>query len=296
MILLQQLEHELLEQRFLRRADGLERIGEALRRIGELGSPTSLLAQAAEELGRSSEFERVLVSRVAWGTLAPLSLWSSGGGDEATLAELETSSMPLRYPLVEAEIAQVRGASTVRVAKSGPRALPRLTELFEWNAYVVASIQLEGKTVGLLHAERPGSEAPDDLDVELVSLYADGLGHAFERAVLRTKLRRQRQQLDSAARWINGQMLRLSAEETSRGTPDLAGDDPELAQLLTARELEILRLITRGLSNRAIATTLVIGEGTVKYHVKNVLRKLQARSRAEAVSHYVRMQAAQNRS
>lgn len=295
LIELQQLERELVEQRFLRRMDGLERIGEAVRRLGELGSPAGVLARAAEELSRSSDFDRVLVSRVSSGGLAPLSLWSSrNGDDQAVLSELARSPMPLRYPLVEAEIAQRQGASTVRVADSGPRALPRLRKLFGWDVYAVAAIQLEGKTVGLLHAERPGSEDPDDLDVELASLYADGLGQAFERAVLRAKLQRQRHQLDAAARWINGQALRLSAEETSRSTPDLPGDDAELAELLTARELEILRLIGRGLSNRAIATTLVIGEGTVKYHVKNLLRKLQARSRAEAVSRYMRAQSARN--
>jgi DNA-binding CsgD family transcriptional regulator len=292
LIELQQLDRELIEQRFLRRADGLERIGEAVRGLGELGSPAGVLARAAEELGRSSDFERVLVSRVASDVLEPLALWSSRGGDEAELSELASRPIPLRYPLVEAEIAQVHGALVVQVAESGPRALPRLRELLGWDAYVAAAIQLEGKTVGLLHAERPGT--PDALDLELASLYADGLGQAFERAVLRAKLQRQRQQLEAAARWINGQMLHLSAEETSRSMLDLPGDDAELAELLTAREFEILRLIARGLPNRAIATTLVISEGTVKYHVKNLLRKLQARSRTEAVSRYMRARARRN--
>jgi LuxR family transcriptional regulator, regulator of acetate metabolism len=292
LIELQQLQRELIEQRFLRRADGLERIGEAVRRLGEVGSPAGVLARASEELGRSSDFERVLVSRVASDALEPVSLWSSRDGDEEVLAELARSPIPLRYPLVDAETAQVHGASIVSIAESGPRALPRLRELLGWDAYVVAAIQLEGKTVGLLHAERPGT--PDDLDLELAALYADGLGQAFERAVLRAKLQRQRRQLDSAARWINGQMLRLSSEETARSTPELGAGDAELAELLTPRELEILRLIARGLSNRAIATTLVIGEGTVKYHVKNLLRKLQARSRTDAVSRYMRGQASRN--
>lgn len=294
LIELQQLERELVEQRFLRRADGLERIGEAVRRLGEVGSPAGVIARAAEELARSAEFDRVLVSRISSGVLAPLSLWSSTGDDQAILGELASSPIPLRYPLVEAEIAQVHGASSVRVAESGPRALPRLREILGWDAYVVAAIRLEGKTVGLLHAERPESEAPDDVDVELASLYADGLGQAFERAVLRAKLHRQRQQLDTTARWINGQLLRLSAHEAARSTLDPGGDEEEFIELLTARELEILRLIARGLSNRAIATTLVIGEGTVKYHVKNLLRKLQARSRTEAVSRYMRARVSRN--
>lgn len=53
---------------------------------------------------------------------------------------------------------------------------------------------------------------------------------------------------------------------------------------LTAREKEVLALMVQGLSNAAIAGRLVIGESTVKFHVSNVLSKLEASSRAEAVS------------
>ena len=57
---------------------------------------------------------------------------------------------------------------------------------------------------------------------------------------------------------------------------------------LTPRELEVLRLLSRGNTNGAIARALVVREGTVKYHVKNILRKLGATSRADAVARYVR--------
>ena len=51
---------------------------------------------------------------------------------------------------------------------------------------------------------------------------------------------------------------------------------------LTPRELEILRHLTEGRSNKAIARELGISDGTVKLHVRSVLRKLQVRSRVEA--------------
>jgi LuxR family transcriptional regulator, regulator of acetate metabolism len=57
---------------------------------------------------------------------------------------------------------------------------------------------------------------------------------------------------------------------------------------LTAREGEVIGLLARGMTNMAIARALVISEGTVKYHVKNILRKLQATSRADAVAKYLR--------
>lgn len=54
---------------------------------------------------------------------------------------------------------------------------------------------------------------------------------------------------------------------------------------LTEREDEILRLIARGARDREIAEQLFISESTVKKHVQNVLRKLHARNRVEAVSY-----------
>jgi DNA-binding NarL/FixJ family response regulator len=57
---------------------------------------------------------------------------------------------------------------------------------------------------------------------------------------------------------------------------------------LTDRELEVLRLVARGLNNREIARDLFISENTVKNHVRNILEKLQLHSRMEAVMYAVR--------
>jgi DNA-binding NarL/FixJ family response regulator len=60
------------------------------------------------------------------------------------------------------------------------------------------------------------------------------------------------------------------------------------APRLTDRELEVLRLVARGLNNRDIAKQLFISENTVKNHVRNILEKLQLHSRMEAVMYAVR--------
>lgn len=63
---------------------------------------------------------------------------------------------------------------------------------------------------------------------------------------------------------------------------------PAPATTLTARELQVLRLVAHGKSNRDIAGELFISENTVKNHIRNILEKLQMKSRMEAAMYAVR--------
>ncbi len=67
--------------------------------------------------------------------------------------------------------------------------------------------------------------------------------------------------------------------------PDRQRADPDR---LTERELEVLGLVTTGLRNKEIAARLGITENTAKFHLKNILEKLHAESRAELAARAVR--------
>jgi len=70
-------------------------------------------------------------------------------------------------------------------------------------------------------------------------------------------------------------------------SPIPSGDQPELEssdQILTPREIEVLRMIAEGLGNKEIASKLTISDHTVKFHISSIFAKLGASSRTEAVT------------
>jgi DNA-binding NarL/FixJ family response regulator len=77
----------------------------------------------------------------------------------------------------------------------------------------------------------------------------------------------------------------LTRTLTARLLKLMAALEPESERsLLSEREVEILRLVAAGKSNRLIAEQLLISENTVKYHLKNILHKLGVSNRTEAVT------------
>jgi DNA-binding NarL/FixJ family response regulator len=96
---------------------------------------------------------------------------------------------------------------------------------------------------------------------------------AAERKAILTRYREHTARFESVAARRD-----TVAEVIPFQTPSEAGPEP------TARETEVLRLISDGLANREIGERLFLSEETVKSHVRHLLAKLQARSRAHAVA------------
>ena len=93
---------------------------------------------------------------------------------------------------------------------------------------------------------------------------------------------RQRASLDTADRVSVSYLAKLltaHAQEAATLTPD-----KRLPMPLSERELEVLALIAAGKSNEEIAGKLFVSVSTVKTHVNNLFRKLEARSRTQAIA------------
>ncbi len=89
-------------------------------------------------------------------------------------------------------------------------------------------------------------------------------------------------QIDAALRAVAAGLIVRSPVVDDEGFDQL--QDSDMQALLTPRELEVLSVLIEGLTNKAIARRLNISLHTVKFHVESVFRKLDVRTRAEAVA------------
>jgi DNA-binding CsgD family transcriptional regulator len=168
------------------------------------------------------------------------------------------------------------------------------------SSYVAAPIAPAGRLIGVIYADcHPTDRVLEEWDRDLLWAFAEGFARIYEREALLGRMRGQRRAVDVAFEYADGMMSALAAAEIElvRGSAESAArpaaadavDAPPaaIAELLTGREVEVLTMMVRGASNRAIAERLVIRPGTVKAHVKHILRKLDAVNRAEAIARYM---------
>jgi LuxR family transcriptional regulator, regulator of acetate metabolism len=304
LIELHQVQRELVEQRLVQRLEALERVRAALGRLRELGPVSEILRHAPAELGGSSGLDRVLLSRIKDAQLVPSNAFfrDDETGAEAALESLREQPLALEYPVIEAELMRRRRASIVRHQAGQARGQAPPLPVADGLSYVAAPVVLDGRAIGFFHGAYADRHV-ESLERDAVWAFADGFAQVFERAVLRRRVREQRRQLRQLVTWTDAMAAELSegaieldvevepagAAVRPESVAPIEVDASRLGDLLTRRELDVLRLMARGDSNKAIATELVVSEGTVKFHVKNILRKLRASNRVEAASRYVQL-------
>ena len=127
----------------------------------------------------------------------------------------------------------------------------------------------------------------DEEDMGLLGLKAGAVGFLSKDLDIDVLPRALRGAIDGEAVISRRMGMRL-VEHLRRAPEGTTGMRP-VKSPLTAREWEVIDLLYEGMSTDRIAETLVLSSETVRSHVKNILRKLNARSRAEAVEAAQRM-------
>ncbi|MCW2984278.1 MAG: hypothetical protein JWR63_1848 [Conexibacter sp.] len=259
-----------------RRLRGVQR---AMTRLSSLDSVARLVSAAPREACRAVGFERAMLSHIRGDRVSFASVSFEAdpvmAADFARLARAVRPRLDRCAPEHEAVVRQM--PVLVRDAQTATGLFRPLTHVARTSAYVVAPIVRDGHTVGLLHADHFGATRElDELDRELLWTFATGIGWAMDDISGRG-MRRAHQGDDGDEPAAD---VRLGGAELDG---ELSGSPGRLATL-TAREVEVLHLMSEGASNASIGEALVISQATVKSHVRHILRKLGAANRTEAVS------------
>lgn len=276
-------------------------INDALRQLDSVTSVQQLVQLVPRTVSRLG-YHRALFSRVKGEKWIARSAHAHSDSALARSMIEVGSAAPgtLERNAPEGHVASKRVPVLVKDPQSRPEVHPELKTLIQTHAYVSAPVVVNDRVIGLLHADEiMGTGEVDELDRDFLGLFAEGLGCVFERTSSYERLASLQHLLEAetnavadvvngfvdddavapltARRDMNELGAQYSTVEPSRETSPSG---------LTQRELEVLGRLASGERNAQIATRLYVSEGTVKTHVKSILRKLGAENRAQAVALY----------
>lgn len=263
----------------------------ALRQLRGVSTTAQLVRRTPTVIVDALGFGRAVLSAIDHGAHVPVS-WHDG-----RVADTDAPGTAIVRGQPEAEAARRR--TTVLVTQ------PCGNPFGDAAAFVTAPITCEHDVVGLLHVDRGSHGEMTAVDRDQLGAFCEALSCLFERTLLADRLLADRRAARALAATLEASFdevglpapsLRLSANAVAPVKPGavafpsgtLRADD-RLRSLLTVREIEVAQLMASGARNAEIAARLVISEGTVKSHVKHILRKLHASNRAEATSKYMRL-------
>jgi len=295
----------LAGERTARRVNGVLQVQRALAQLRAIGSMEQMLVKAPEAVCTHCGFKMAILWRVEEGVVTPVSGYSAE--DPNVFEKVQRfcgkfAPLQLDAMVLESDMLRRRGPLIVHDALNDPRVIRELTRASNIHSYVAAPVMPEGRVIAFLHAS---TLAVDDiLDRDVLWAFAEGYGYALERTILLRRLHDQGERIrelvvstESVLAEIRQAGLQIStaseglqaAESEPVRTAMFSAPDSRVHQLLTRRELEIMELLAHGDTNRQIADRIVVSEGTVKSHVSQILRKMRAANRAEAVSKFMRL-------
>ncbi|QZT60814.1 LuxR C-terminal-related transcriptional regulator [Mycolicibacterium austroafricanum] len=283
-----------------RRADVATGAREALTALRNAPS-TSALTERAPIEARRIGFRRALFSRIEQGTWLARSGFAVDDPEfGAALVEIgQAHPRRLNGPLLESEMVRRCAPIVIDDPQSNPRVHTEFIRYTGTRSYVAAPVLAWGEPVAMIHADRDVDSTVDEFDRCALGTYAEGLGLAIERAQLMERLQAVRRATSDYLAGVNAIAEDFTADlldTADRGSDNVAPGRTHAgplsdtrAERLTHREWDVLRNLASGKTNAQIAAGLFVTEGTVKSHVKHILRKLGATNRTEAVARYHRL-------
>ena len=302
---LSEIYREVVTDTLDRRLNGLSNVQLALGKLQAVRTTEEMMARAPRTLCEQCGFKIATLMRVdEGGQVLPVSGFNADNPDwDRAFKDIMLNSLPvyLDSSLIETEMVRRRSALIVHDAYNDPRVTSEHLRMAGAPSYVAAPVMPEGRVIGFLHASH-GSTV-DIVDRDILWAFAEGYGYALERTILVERLYEHGEHMRELMRSTDALLEQLreadlqimsayGGETTTSRVPRVASFAAPLSaihELLTRRELEIIELMAHGDTNRQIAERLIVSEGTVKAHVRQILRKLKAANRAEAVSRYTRL-------
>jgi DNA-binding CsgD family transcriptional regulator/GAF domain-containing protein len=290
------------------------RVREAMSALSEIQSTAALVARVPE-VACALGFDRAIISRVEDSVWVPegVVVARDPGWAGEILAAGQQNPMTLTSALPESEILRRRVSLVVENVQQREGVHRAIADASLSRSYAASPIVTGGEVVGFLHADRYYQQRDlDETDRQVLATFAEGLGQVLARTLVLDQVGAVRTGLDEIASRLGapglggdltttlgsvGARPAAPAPEPARSVaPERGfgrrtnGTLPVGKAELTRRELEVLQHMAAGDTNARTARRLVISEGTVKSHVKHILRKLGASNRAEAVSLWWQMQ------
>ena len=290
-------EESVQRERAARQSSALRNVQAALGRFQQSDTVSGII-EATPAIVCSLGFDRAIVSRIHESMWVTEAVHVEGDTEwaEKILEVGRTHPERLVPRLFETEIVRRRRALLVTNVQADPRVHRAVADASGSRSYVAAPIMPRAQVIGFLHADRYFHRGElSDFDRDVLAIFGEGFGYALERAIIverlaemRASVLRHSEGLASIMNddWGAGPAFGDSPREPARPAP-AQGDDWPSDSRLTRREVDVLKLMAAGDTNARIASKLIISEGTVKSHVKHILRKLCAANRAEAVSIWV---------
>jgi DNA-binding CsgD family transcriptional regulator len=197
----------------------------------------------------------------------------------------------INHRLVDAEMVRRRVSIVVQDVQNRPGVHRAIAGASRSRSYAAAPLVVDDEVIGFLHGDLYYQDRdPSELHRRLLGLYAAGLSQAIARLWVVEQLGAvgaQLRALSGATAPSRPALGGFHAAVVAPGPGSLRLPAPEpVDSSLTRRELEVLRLLAQGDTNAVIARRLVVSVGTVKSHVKSILRKLGADNRVEAAAYW----------